>query len=114
MDKEWIASNEFKRFVKHCNVDENSWSKQPRKKWRDVRKALGKVRRLSIPFLRDERIRLEYHRNAARAKVEANLKGQTLNKEEIEKLAAERYRRVDPDPRTIHCWSKSFGETSVS
>ena len=88
MDKDWFARNDFKRFVKHCNVDENSWSKQPRKKWRDVRKALGKVRRLSIPFLRDERIRLEYHRNAARAKVEANLKGQTLNKEEIEKLAA--------------------------
>ena len=79
-----------------------------------MRKALGKVRRLSIPFLRDERIRLEYHRNAARAKVEANLKGQTLNKEEIEKLArAERYAELI-DPRTIHCWSKSFGETSVS
>ena len=98
MDKDWFARNDFKRLQKHCNVDENSWSKQPRKKWRDVRKALGKVRRLSIPFLRDERIRLEYHRNAARAKVEANLKGQTLNKEEIEKLAAPAIAELIPIP----------------
>ena len=87
-DEDWFARNDFKRFAKHCDINETAWSKQSRKKWRDVRKSLGKVRRLSIPFLRDERIRLEYHRNAARAKVEANLKGKMLSKEEIEKLAA--------------------------
>ena len=87
-DEDWFARNDFKRFAKHCDINETAWSKKSRKKWRDVRKSLGKVRRLSIPFLRDERIRLEYHRNAARAKVEANLKGKMLSKEEIEKLAA--------------------------
>lgn len=87
-DEDWFARNDFKRFAKHCEIDENSWSKQSRKKWEETRKALGKVRRLSIPFLRDERIRLEYHRNAVRAKVEANLNGKKLSKEEIDKLAA--------------------------
>lgn len=88
IDEDWFARNDFKRFVKHCQVDESTWAKQTRQKWREIRKALGPVRRLSLSFLRDERVRLEYHRQAARAKAEASLKGLKLDQETIDELTA--------------------------
>jgi hypothetical protein len=44
--------------------------KLSRPEWAAVRGALGRPRRLSQPFLRQERVRLEAHRAAVRAKYE--------------------------------------------
>lgn len=41
-----------------------------RREWGAVRAALGKTRRLSLGFLRQERAKLESYRNIVRAKYE--------------------------------------------
>ena len=66
IDKPWFTKTGFAEYLKHCGLDHID--KFTRNDWRIIRQSLGKPRRLSLPFLRRERLELERHRASIRDK----------------------------------------------
>jgi hypothetical protein len=60
IDKPWFAHTGFPEYLKHCGLDHIE--KFTRADWRLIHRSLGKPRRLSLPFLRRERLDLERYR----------------------------------------------------
>ena len=57
MDKPWFVPEGYGKFLRHVGLGDRV--KFTREEWTEIRRALGTPRRLSLPFLRQERIRLE-------------------------------------------------------
>jgi hypothetical protein len=66
IDKPWFAHTGFPEYLKHCGLDHIE--KFTRADWRLIHRSLGKPRRLSLPFLRRERLDLERYRATVREK----------------------------------------------
>ncbi|KAG2443833.1 hypothetical protein HXX76_002176 [Chlamydomonas incerta] len=67
LDRPWFMRNELMEFCQHMQLPTNRLS---RLEWSVLRSALGRPRRLSAAFLREERLRLEGYRSHARVKYE--------------------------------------------
>ncbi|CAL5228881.1 g12095 [Coccomyxa viridis] len=68
VDRPWFMQNELKGFLEHVGVPQGT--KLTATEWGLLRASLGKPRRFSLTFLRQERARLEAWRNSVREKYE--------------------------------------------
>lgn len=78
-DKAWFADSGFARWLQ--SVGKGNVRVATRAEWKAIRRKLPKPRRLSLNFLRDERMDLEYCRHAAREWTELKLCGKELTRE---------------------------------
>eukprot|EP00240_Pyramimonas_obovata_P002136 CAMPEP_0118951764 /NCGR_PEP_ID=MMETSP1169-20130426/53689_1 /TAXON_ID=36882 /ORGANISM="Pyramimonas obovata, Strain CCMP722" /LENGTH=509 /DNA_ID=CAMNT_0006898895 /DNA_START=371 /DNA_END=1897 /DNA_ORIENTATION=- len=53
IDRPWFARNEFMEYLQHLGMDQVT--RMTRTEWSLIRASLGRPRRLSLPFLREER-----------------------------------------------------------
>ncbi|KAG2495072.1 hypothetical protein HYH03_006683 [Edaphochlamys debaryana] len=67
IDRPWFMRNELQEFCSHMQLPT---TKLTRLEWSVLRGALGRPRRLSLAFLREERLRLEGYREHARLRYE--------------------------------------------
>ncbi|GFR47546.1 hypothetical protein Agub_g9269 [Astrephomene gubernaculifera] len=72
LDRPWFMRNELMEFCMHMQLPT---TKLTRLEWSVLRAALGRPRRLSLAFLREERVRLEGYREHARLKYEEAAQG---------------------------------------
>lgn len=68
IDRPYFMRSELQEFVVHAGLGPGV--RLTRREWGAVRRALGRPRRLSLTFLREERAKLESYRNIVRAKYE--------------------------------------------
>jgi len=64
IDRPWFAQNEFMEYLDHLGMSQVT--RLTRAEWCMIRASLGRPRRLSLPFLREERQKLENYRKEAR------------------------------------------------
>ena len=64
IDRSWFKADGYRPWLEHIGLGKEE--KFNKRDWLVIRAALGKPRRLSLPFLRSERTRLELHRVAIR------------------------------------------------
>eukprot|EP00192_Tetraselmis_astigmatica_P009859 CAMPEP_0117651752 /NCGR_PEP_ID=MMETSP0804-20121206/2261_1 /TAXON_ID=1074897 /ORGANISM="Tetraselmis astigmatica, Strain CCMP880" /LENGTH=957 /DNA_ID=CAMNT_0005457753 /DNA_START=126 /DNA_END=2999 /DNA_ORIENTATION=- len=103
LDRPWFMQNEMQEYLSHLGL--SGALKLSRSEWACLRSALGRPRRLSLAFLRDERAKLEAYRQAVRTR------HQQIPTNEICKLAPElplpisvgqRVTAIHPITRTIN------------
>lgn len=68
LDRPWFMKNELQDFMNHLGI--GSINCLTRAEWSLLRGALGRPRRLSLSFLKEERMRLEAYRDTVRRKYE--------------------------------------------
>ena len=78
-DKGWFEDSGFSRWLQH--IGKGDMRVATREEWQKVRRKLPKTRRLSLKFLKDERVDLEYFRHAAREMTNLKLHGTVLTDE---------------------------------
>ena len=78
-DKSWFEDNGFARWLE--SIGQGDLRLATREKWREIRRKLPKTRRLSLKFLKDERVDLEYCRHAAREMTALKLEGKAVTEE---------------------------------
>ena len=64
IDRNWFKTDGYRPWLEHIGLDKHATFNK--RDWLVIRAALGKPRRLSLPFLRMERTSLELHRVAIR------------------------------------------------
>lgn len=84
-DKTWFNDNSFARWLE--SVGKGDVRTATRGEWRKIRQKLPKARRLSLKFLKDERLDLEYCRHAARELTRLKLQGKGMTEELETKIA---------------------------
>ena len=78
-DKSWYEDSGFARWLE--SIGKGDVRKATRQEWRNIRRKLPKTRRLSLKFLKDERVDLECCRRAAREMTELKLQGKTVTED---------------------------------
>ena len=84
-DKTWFSDNSFARWLE--SIGKGDVRTATRGEWRKIRQKLPKARRLSLKFLKDERLDLEYCRHAARELTRLKLQGKGMTEELETKIA---------------------------
>ena len=84
-DKTWFNDNSFARWLE--SIGKGDVRTATRGEWRKIRQKLPKARRLSLKFLKDERLDLEYCRHAARELTRLKLQGKGMTEELETKIA---------------------------
>lgn len=83
-DKGWFKDSGFTRWLE--SIGKGDMRLASRKEWQKIRRKLPKPRRLSLNFLKDERVDLEYCRQAAREMTNLALQGKEVTPELQAKL----------------------------
>lgn len=78
-DKSWFEDHGFSRWLE--SIGQGNLRFATREQWREIRRQLPKTRRLSLKFLKDERVDLEYCRHAAREMTALKLDGKAVTEE---------------------------------
>ena len=65
IDRSWFMSDGLDALARHCGIPPKA--KLTRREWSVLRSMLGRPRRLSLAFLREQRAKLEAHRQRSRA-----------------------------------------------
>ena len=78
-DKSWFEDSGFARWLESIGKGDVRFA--TRERWREIRRKLPKARRLSLKFLKDERVDLEYCRHAAREMTALKLEGKAVTPE---------------------------------
>ena len=77
IDRSWFKADGYRPWLEHIGLGKEE--KFNKRDWLVIRAALGKPRRLSLPFLRSERTRLELHRVAIRHRWHEQIQEQIRN-----------------------------------
>jgi hypothetical protein len=64
LDRPWFMRNEWQEYLTHLGLPASK--RLTRTEWAYIRASLGRPRRLSLAFLREERQKLEYYREVVR------------------------------------------------